>query len=224
MKLVEAYFGQHRTFSGVLQVALRVKRGFNYGNYAYAEYFEQDGWARIPKTNMSRYKQHFSIWIRPVKDADKHFVLRLVMSELEKLVKDGLTEEKLNKTRTFMKRYYRTFAQTEQRALGYALDDSFYGQETPYFEKLFADLDELTVEDVNAAIRKYMSYEDLYIAAVTRDAEKFADALAADEPSPVTYTADKPKGILAEDKLVSEKKLGISRDAIQIIPVDEIFK
>ncbi|MCP4603610.1 MAG: insulinase family protein [Proteobacteria bacterium] len=224
LKLVEAYFGQHRTSSGVLMKAIRGRRGFNYGDYAYIEHFDQEGRQRIPKTNISRQKQYFSIWIRPAKDVDKHFVLRLAVHELEKLVVKGISNEDFESTRTFMKRYYRTFIQTEARKLGFALDDHFYGQDTPYFEKLVSDLDSLTAESVNAAIQKYLEKDNLYIAAVTKNAEQFAEAIAADTSSPVTYVSEKPDDLVAEDKIVQELKLGIPRDAISIIGVDEIFK
>lgn len=224
LKLVEAYFGQHRTFAGKLQEALRIERGFNYGNYAYVEHFEQEGWSRIPTTNIGRRQQHFSIWIRPVGDQDKHFVLRMALSELDALVQNGITQEILDRTRTFMKRYYLTFAQTEQQRLGFAIDDRFYGQDTRYFETLFAALDELTVDEVNITIKKHLTSEKLFIAMVTRDAEKLADAIAADTPSPVTYNSAKPKDVTDHDNEIQGIKLNIPRDSITIIPVNKIFE
>ncbi len=224
LKLVEAYFGQHRTFAGVLQKAIRVHRGFNYGNYAYSEYFEQDGWQRIPRTNTARQKQHFSMWIRPVKDVDKHFVLRLAIRKLEELVDKGISEEDFSKTRKFMKRYYLTFAQTEARKLGFALDDQFYGQDASYFDMLFKGIDSLTAAGVNEAIKKHLTKDNLFIAMVTKNATELRAAIAADTPSPVTYIAQKPDHIVAEDKTITEMKLGIPEDAVTIIKVSEIFK
>lgn len=223
LKLVEAYFGQHRTFSGVLQKALRVDRGFNYGNYAYVEHFEQEGWERIPAANTGRREQYFSIWIRPVKEADKHFALRLAVAKLEALVEKGLTAEDFEKTRVFMKRYYLTFAETEEQKLGYAVDDRFYGQSEPYLDMLFRALDALTVADVNAAIRRHLRADTLSIGIVTRNAAAFADAIAGDAPSPVTYVSEKPRAIQDEDKEIAVKKLGIPRDAIEIVAVDDAF-
>ncbi len=224
LKLVEAYFGQHRNFSGVLQKSLRVSRGFNYGNYAYGEHFEQEGWQRIPKTNTARQRQYFSIWVRPVKDADKHFVFRLTIRKLEELIEKGISDEDFEKTRTFLKRYYLTFAETEARKLGYALDDHFYGQKSPYFDKLRADLDALSAAQINGVIKKYLTKDNLVIAMITQNAAQFAEALASDAPSPVTYGAAKPEDILAEDKTVETMKLSIDKDAITIIPIGQIFK
>jgi zinc protease len=224
LKLVEAYFGQHRNSSGVLYTALREKRGFNYGDYAYVEHFVQEGGERIPTPNISRRQQYFSIWLRPVADKDKHFALRLALAKLGELVDKGLTGDELEKTRAFVERYYLTYAMTESSQLGYALDDRFYGLDKPYFEYLFAALDKLTVEDVNAAIKRHLARDRLKIAIVTKNAAKFADELAADAPSPVTYASPKPGDVVAEDRLVEGTKLGIPRSGITIVKVEDVFR
>ncbi|MDD5306426.1 MAG: pitrilysin family protein [Deltaproteobacteria bacterium] len=224
LKLVEAYFGQHRNSSGVLYTSLREKRGFNYGDYAYVEHFAQEGGERIPTPNISRRQQSFSIWLRPVADKDKHFALRLALAKLQELVDKGLTKEDFERTRAFVKRYYLTYAMTESSQLGYALDDRFYGLDKPYFEYLFGALDKLDVEQVNAAIKRHLSKDKMKIAMVTRDAAKFADALVADAPSPVTYASPKPDDVVAEDKIVEGMKLGIPRSSITIVKVGDVFR
>lgn len=224
LKLIEAYFGQHRTFSGALQKSLRVERGFNYGNYAYVEHFEQEGWQRIPATNTARRQQYFSIWIRPVKEADKHFALRLALYELDRLVRDGITQEDLERTRAFMKRYYLTFAQTEELQLGYAIDDRYYGHDEPYLDMLFAGLDALTADGVNEVIEKYLTADDLFIGLVTKHGTAFKKALAADAESPVTYVAKKPAHVVEQDEVVKSWKLDIPEKNISIIGVNDIFE
>jgi len=84
-------------------------------------------------------------------------------------------------------------------------------------------MDELTVEDVNAAIRKHWQFGNLKIAIITQGAAAFADALAADAPSPITYTSPKPEAVLAEDKAISAFPLKIKRDNIRIVPVTDLF-
>jgi zinc protease len=63
LMLAAAYLGQHRTFAGRLMQKLRADRGLNYGDYAYAEHFEQDGGSRFPQPNVARHAQYF--WTRP---------------------------------------------------------------------------------------------------------------------------------------------------------------
>lgn len=228
LKLVEAYFGQHRTFSGRLQKQLRVERGLNYGNYAYAEHFEQEGHERIPSVNVSRRQQDFTIWLRPVKDSDRHFALRLALAELARLIEQGLTPEQLGATRTFMKGYYPSFVQTQQRRLGYAIDERFYsasGDATGRsLETLLAAIDNLTVAQVNDAIRKHLRASDLYIAMVTKEAKTFAQALASDTASPISYSSAKPAEIVSEDAVIAKLPLGIDLSSISILPSAAVFE
>ena len=51
-------------------------------------------------------------------------------------------------------------------------------------------MDEITLDEVNAAIKKYMQTDNLEIAMVTSDADGMKAALAAGAPSPV----DLPEG------------------------------
>jgi zinc protease len=228
LKLVEAYFGQHRAFMGRLQKRLRVERGLNYGNYAYVEHFEQEGRDRIPAVNVSRRQQNFTIWLRPVQDSDRHFAVRLALYELGQLVDKGLTQEQLEATRTFIKGYYPGFAQTQARRLGYAIDDLFYAPpgEHPgeYFSTLLSAIDKLTIDEVNAAIRKHLQTANLHIALVGKDAKALANSLASDAPSSISYKSPKPDEITAEDALVEKLPLGIAQEAIAIVPVASIFE
>jgi zinc protease len=228
LKLVEAYFGQHRTFMGRLQKRLRVERGLNYGNYAYAEHFEQDGEERVPAVNVSRHQQDFTLWLRPVKDADRHFALRLALMELSNLVEKGLSQQQLDETRTFMKGYYPSFAQTQERRLGYAIDAQFYakpGEQPPeHISALLSAIDALTLDAVNAAIRKHLQTDKIFIALVGKDAKALSDALASDAPSPIVYASPKSADITAEDAKVSKMPLRIDKQAITVVPAPKIFE
>jgi zinc protease len=44
-----------------------------------------------------------------------------------------------------------------------------------------------------------------------------------DEFSEIRYDGDKPADLLAEDKVVGARKLGIRPDAVHVTPVDEVF-
>ena len=57
--VTDSYFGEHRTFSGLLMNKMRGDRGLNYGDYAYIESFIQDGGSRFPVPNIPR-RQQFS--------------------------------------------------------------------------------------------------------------------------------------------------------------------
>jgi len=91
--LVSSYLGQHRMSSGVLYDRMREKRGLNYGDYAYIEYFPRGMFLMEPQQNLARHFQIFQVWIRPVEPPTAKFALRLALFELDKLAKNGMTQE-----------------------------------------------------------------------------------------------------------------------------------
>jgi zinc protease len=223
LTLAAAYLGQHRTFAGRLMQSMREQRGLNYGDYAYAEHFEQDGESRFPLPNVARKRQYFSIWIRPVPVQQAHFALRMALAELQEFVERGLSEEDFRRVQAFVERYYALYAQTEQQRLGYALDDVFYGRSTPYLEALRESFRALTREQVNAAIARHVSLERLQIALVAPQGAQLAEALLADAPSPISYASEKPARILEEDARYAAFPLQLKREQIRILPVARTF-
>jgi zinc protease len=148
--------------------------------------------------------------------------LRIATHELEKLVRDGLTAEQFQATRSYlMKNVYLMTANQDQQ-LGYALDSDWYGM-GEFTSTLRERLARLTLDDVNRAIRKHLSPRDLSVVIITKDARGLADALVKDEFSAIKYDADKPAELLAEDKVIGARKLGIPAGAVRITPVEQVF-
>ena len=117
------------------------------------------------------------------------------------------------------------FATTSDERLGYAVDDRFYGIEGEGHLTRFRQLmDEITLEDVNAAIRRHLRADNLKIAIVTGEAESLAAALSTDAPSPLEYDSPKPQLVTDEDGAIATFSLGIAPGDITIVPVDEIFQ
>jgi len=117
--VANSYLGEHRTFNGVLMNKMRGERGFNYGDYSYIENFVQEGGSTFPLPDIPRRAQFFSIWIRPLAPKNAHFAIRQAMRELDRLVRDGLSEEDFIATRDFLLNYSRLWVQTASRRLGY---------------------------------------------------------------------------------------------------------
>src|SRR3954454_7183479 len=105
MLLVSSYLGQHRMSGGVLYDRMREKRGLNYGDYAYVEYFPRGMFLMEPQPNLARHYQIFQVWIRPVEPPTAKFALRLAMFELDKLHKNGLTQAQFEGAREFLGKY-----------------------------------------------------------------------------------------------------------------------
>lgn len=222
--LAVAWLGQHRQFVGRLMQSIRERRGMNYGDYAYPEHFQQEGWGVFPRPNVARRQQYFSIWLRPLRPEQAHFGIRLAIAELRGFVENGLDQAELDRIRSYLDGYYALFLQTESRRLGFALDDAFYGSSPPWLERLRAAWAELTPEQVNAVIRRHIDPSRLQIALVAPDAEQLAERLASEQSSPMEYPGRTvAPEVLEQDRVVQDLRIGIPRERIRIVPVARMF-
>ena len=223
--VANSWLGEHRNQSSHLFKVIREIRGLNYGDYSYIEAFPEGGSRSMPPVNVPRRHQIFEVWIRTLPNHQAHFALRAAIRELEDLVDNGMTQEEFDLTRSFLTKYILHFAVTTSQRLGYALDDRFYGIGGDGHLARFAQiLQELTLEDANAAIREHLQYENLKIAIVTGEAEGLRAAIAADTPSPIEYAQEVPEEVLAEDDVISTLPLEISEDRIYTVPVESMFQ
>ncbi len=223
--VANSYFGEHRTFNGVLMNRLRGDRGLNYGDYSYIERFIGGlNNTRFADVNTPLRQQYFSIWLRPVPPENAHFAVRNAIYELEKFVDKGLTKEQFEETRKFVINYSKLWAQTLDRRLGYKMDSEFYGMNDDYIQRIDRELKALKVEDVNKAVRKYLSAKNLKVAIVTGDAKTVNDAMLSNAPSPIKYQSPVSEKILEEDKAISTFPLGINASRTRIVPVNQLFE
>jgi zinc protease len=222
LAVANSYLGEHRTFNGKLMQDMRSKRGLNYGDYSYIEDFVQDGSTTFPVPNNPRRQQYFSIWVRPVPTDKGAFALRAALWELDRLVNRGMTQAEFEAARTFLLNYSKLWVQTISRRLGYAMDAEFYGGKDMVSE-LADRLPKLTVNDVNAAVRKHLASRGKTVAIVARDAAALRDLLASGKPTPLVYdTEGTPPDVLAEDKEIAAFPLnGLS---VKIVPVAQMFE
>jgi zinc protease len=221
--LISSYLGQHRSSNGLLYQHLREARGLNYGDYCYIEYFPRGMFQFQPDPNLARQEQIFQIWIRPVPPENGQFALRAALYEFDKLLKEGLSKEAFETTRQFLMKNAPTLVQTQDEALGYALDSHYYG--IPEFTKYLREgLSKLTLEKVNAALRRHLKPTEMRIVAVTKEAENLRDALAANKPSPIKYNSPKPQEIVDEDKIIEKFPAPLKAENIKVIPVEQVFQ
>ena len=198
---------------------LRGKRGLNYGDYSYIEDFIQEGMSTFPVPNNPRRQQYFSIWIRPVPHDKAVFALRGALWELDRLIEEGMSQEDFEATRAYLLNYSKLWVQTLSRRLGYAMDGAFYGRDDLVTE-LARRLPKLTVDQVNAAVRRHLKSPGMKVAIVTRDADELRDTLKCGQADPARPTTPRgpPMTILAEDKVIAAFPL---RDVkVEIVPVE----
>jgi zinc protease len=226
LMVANSYFGEHRTFNGVLMNRLRGERGLNYGDYSYIERFlgGTGSDSRFPIVNTPLRQQYFSIWLRPVQPEKAHFALRAALYELGKFVENGLTREQFEQTRKFLLNYSKLWAQTLDRRLGYAMDSEFYGVQGDYFERIDRELKALTVDDVNRAIKRHISATNLKVALVTEDGEALKEAILNNTASPITYTSPVGERIMEEDKAIATLPLQVNKAKTRVVPVNMLFE
>jgi len=224
LALANSWMGEHRNSSSHLFQVIRAARGLNYGDYSYIENFPRGGQLQMPPVNAARRQQIFEIWIRPVPNETKHFVLRAAIRELHKLVDNGLAKEPFELTRNFLKKYALHYAPDTDSRLGYAIDDRFYGIDGSHLEKFHQMMDELTLKDVNEAIKKHLQYNNMKIAIITNNAEELKKQLVSNAESPIQYDSPKSEDVYKEDKEIMKYPLKIVADKVKIVKVEDLFK
>ena len=241
--VANSYLGEHRMSVGVLYNTLREARGLNYGDYSYIENFIQ-GMGRFARPNIPRRQQFFSIWIRPVAQENALFSLKAAIKELQNLVENGLSEEDFELSRRFVLNYSKQWTQTLSRRLGYRMDSEFYDSQrllkqmgadferqlpleykvTNFIDTIDEKLRTLTVDDVNAAVKRYLQFENLKVAMTCDDAERVKEALLTNAVTPIAYQdpgSTLPE-IVKEDTLYESYPLNVTR--VDIIQATEIFE
>jgi zinc protease len=224
LAVATSWLGEHRSSFSHLYQVIREARGLNYGDYAYIEHFPHGHAASFPPPNVARRQQVFQIWIRPVPNEARVFAFRAALRELRALVENGMSEGDFELTRKFLKGYILHYAPTTTAKLGYAIDDRFYGVGEGHWTTFARMLDELTLEDVNAALKKHLTFENVKAVFITPDAEGLKSALVNNEPSPITYASEKPDAVLEEDKEISAYPLRVKPGNVTILKVDEVFE
>ena len=181
--VANVFLGTHRDSFGRLYKDIREERGYNYGDYSYIEYYAARPYELFPPPGTPRDQQYFSIWIRPVGHQYTHFILKAMTWELDNFIKNGMAPEQVEAAKQKARALYLNYAESRGRQLGYRLDDMFYGmKDHGYLPDMLANIEKLTPEQVNAAIKKYLQVADLKYVIVTNEtvAQKLADDIASD--------------------------------------------
>ena len=218
--LARAWLGEHRSSVGRLYERIREIRGMNYGDYAYVEAFPRGMFEFFPDPNVGRRAQIFEVWIRPVVPENAHMALRIAVHELRQMIDNGLSAEAFESTRNYLMKNVFLMTATQDHQLGYALDSQWYG--IGEFTSTMRDrLSKLTLADVNRAIKKHLSGQNLSVVIIAKDAKDLKERLASDAVSTIKYDAPKPADVLEEDKVIGALKL--QPTSVTITAVDQVF-
>lgn len=230
--VANSYLGEHRNSVGRLYQAIRETRGMNYGNYSYIEAFPAGFATQQPRVNVPRRSQLFEIWIRPVSltaPGNLHdrtlFATRAALWELQRLADKGLSREAVHTSTEFLRNFVSTWGTTIGRRLGYAIDDAFYGMPAPgYLQSLRRAIDGVTPEQVNAAVRKHLHADNMYLVIITADAAAMKKKLLSGEATPITYAGERSAELHQEDKSIAALPIKLREQDITILPIDRVFQ
>ncbi|MCW8823310.1 MAG: insulinase family protein, partial [Ignavibacteriaceae bacterium] len=243
LMVANSYLGEHRKSYGKLYQMIREERSMNYGDYSYIEWYDNGGQNMLPPSGVPRHSNYFALWIRPVQIAKQlkmqyeelkdvnighaHFALRMALREMDKMIKNGISQEDFEATRAFLQSYIKLYIKSPEEQLGYLMDSKMYGRDN-YIEELGNSLSKLTLDDVNNAIKRYMQIDNMKITIVTdvSEAEPLAESLRNNSPSPMSYSnlvkSGLPEDVLAEDAATENFNLNVKN--VTIVDSKDTFK
>lgn len=217
--------GEHRQSHGHLFRTLRTDRGLNYGDYAYMEPYVQRGGASMPEQGTARKQGLMYFWLRPTGVENGAFALKLALDEIDTFVANGLTDQEFADMQRYAIARLPLFATDPGRRLAYALEAAATGQPDP-IDDLPAKLQALTREQVNAALKRHVSTQNLKIVAVSGEADALVRAIVEGTPTPIVYAdgIEPDAAQTARDAAVAAKVLGIPADHARSAPAQGIFR
>jgi len=224
MMLATAALGEHRQSHGRLYKSLRETRGLNYGDYAYVEYYRQQGWSHRQQTGTGRMDNPFYVWLRPVEPENAVFALKGAVRTVESWVEHGLDEEEFARMKQYLQSRIALWAADPARRLGWATEAALMGWPNPILD-LPAAISTLNRAEVNAAIQRHVDPSQLEIVVVTADGDAFAEAVRTESPTPIVYEASPPDAEsdqAKEDEQIAGTPLQIGR--VEIIPATGLFR
>ncbi len=243
LMIANSWMGEHRKSYSRLYQKIRETRSMNYGDYSYIEWYSAGGSNQLPPSGVPRASNYWSIWIRPVQIATQlqgqypeladisighaHFALRLAIREFDLLLKNGMTQDDFEATRTFLRSYSKLYSQSPAQQLGWLMDSRFYGR-SDYLAELDTLLENATLEQVNASLRKHWQTDRMFVTIVTdvSEAHALAGSLISNSPSPMSYSDLVKSGlgadVLAEDDEVAEYPLNVKK--VTIVESSDTFQ
>jgi zinc protease len=150
----------------------------------------------------------------------------LAVMELQNLIKNGLTEQDFIRTRDFLKNYTKLYIQTPERELGFLMDSKFYNR-TDFIKEVGEKLETLTLEEVNAAAKKYLQVENMHVAIITHNSEAkpLAQSLKQNSASPMSYSNVIREGlsrnVLEKDRKAEIFPLNVKN--VEIVESKDVF-
>ncbi|MEW5806558.1 MAG: pitrilysin family protein [Acidobacteriota bacterium] len=217
------YLGKHRVSIGRLYNKIREKRGLSYGAYSYIEHFlGSSGPIKLPRPTLARREQYFAMWTYP-KNENAKFVIKLVLKEMEDLVREGIDDQRLQEAKNYTINNFPFEVETPDRKLGMLLDDEIYGSKD-FVENFEENVRKVTSEDIREVVRKHLYPDRVAIAVLVSDGQKFIDEMLSPETNVEYPSGVDPAALENEDRVIERFDLGLEREDFQIVRSSDLFQ
>lgn len=154
------------TFSSRLMQEVRAKRGWSYGASS--------------RAGFDRHRDAFTMWTAPAAQ-DAAACLSLELGLLEALRRDGITADELTFVKRYLVRSHAFEIDTARKRVHQRLEEILYDLPDGYHETYLKRVEEVTLAEANAAVRRRISEDDLVIGVVGTH-EEIGEAVAAAIP------------------------------------------
>jgi zinc protease len=151
------------TFTARLMRAVRSERGWSYGASS--------------RLSIDRVREAFSVWTFPAA-ADAAPCIELELNLLDTWIEQGISAEELAFAKSYLVKSHAFSVDTADKRVEQALDVWLYDLPADYFSAYTTRIEQVSIEQVNAAVRRRLSTKDLVITVLATEAE-IGDALRA---------------------------------------------
>lgn len=130
---------------------VREKRGLAYSIYSYMSPFRDFGFFSVyAGCAMDRYKQ----------------VTEIVLNELGKIKKEGITDEELKRTKEYVKSSIVLGLESTSSRMGWVARSEFYYDRVLSIDEVFAEVDKIGRDDIIGLANEYFRDENLALAMI----------------------------------------------------------
>ncbi|HVZ35763.1 MAG TPA: pitrilysin family protein, partial [Polyangiaceae bacterium] len=143
-------------FTARLMRAVRSERGWSYGASS--------------RLGLDRVREAWSMWTFPAA-ADAAACIELQLALMRDWVERGIDESELGFAKSYLIKSHAFSVDTADKRLEQAVEIALYDLPRDYYSAFTANVEAVTRDEVNAALRRRLSPDDLVLAVVATDAE-----------------------------------------------------
>lgn len=144
------------TFTARLMRAVRSERGWSYGASS--------------RLAIDRVREGFSVWTFPAA-ADATPCIELELTLLEDWIEHGIKEDELAFAKSYLVKSHAFSVDTADKRVEQALDVWLYDLPADYFSAYTTRIEQVSVEQVNAALKRRLSSKNLVITVLATESE-----------------------------------------------------